>query len=438
MTSNEEATSRKRQRAEAETSSSAPPPKYGSKEYWEQRYAKQFQTLSSSQEKSKTVDDETTSPYHSWYFTYDELRPILLPILLGGREEARNLIVENNNCDDESEEEMEEEDEEASGDEEEGADGTECPKEVKAMKSPKENTPTNGFGALSFFGDKEEKDIEEDEEDVEEEEEDIEEEEEEEEEDEEEEEVERDGLALHGPVSVLEIGCGDVPLGGALAMELKELEDTTGAPASSIVTEIICTDYSQVVVDMMKKQYCKRSAKTHSDGDKKEETESTPQTAAPSWDIGNVPLEFVTADARKMPYADQRFALVIEKGTLDAMLSDNEHGVADCVSIVAECARVVTTGGCIVLISHLNAHTANGVGWLEDVVFAGVRKNGGDDAWAIEVHGNAEVVDDDEDPRVPPGSSGPAVYIIHKKKKELKEEGSAQDEPTIPVKFFSY
>ena len=40
------------------------PPPYGSQEYWENRYA------------------ESVSAGHSWYFTYDELRPLLLPLLL--------------------------------------------------------------------------------------------------------------------------------------------------------------------------------------------------------------------------------------------------------------------------------------------------------------------------------------------------------------------
>ena len=41
------------------------PPPYGTQEYWESRYA------------------ESANAGHSWYFTYDELRPLLLPLLLG-------------------------------------------------------------------------------------------------------------------------------------------------------------------------------------------------------------------------------------------------------------------------------------------------------------------------------------------------------------------
>ena len=79
------------------------PPKYGSKSYWDDRYQQQFLLLaktlktpkepelqrqqqdnitSSSSNINKDHDvapniecsDVTTLPYHSWYFTYDELR----------------------------------------------------------------------------------------------------------------------------------------------------------------------------------------------------------------------------------------------------------------------------------------------------------------------------------------------------------------------------
>jgi len=88
--------------------------------------------------------------------------------------------------------------------------------------------------------------------------------------------------------------------------------------------------------------------------------------------------------------------------------------------------------------------------------------------WEIEVHGHDEEPtdeqdgeDDDEDnsddndddsgkatSRFPPNSAGPAVYIIHKKKrvappsvvKEAAETNGdiAEAQSTIPVRFFTY
>lgn len=85
------------------------------------------------------------------------------------------------------------------------------------------------------------------------------------------------------------------------------------------------------------------------------------------------------------------------------------------------------------VISHLNAHTPKGIGWLEEVVFAGLRAGDPSALWEIEVHGNDEVADEDEE-HAPAGSAGPAVYIIHK----LREATGQPSNSTIPVKFFCY
>lgn len=397
------ANQRKRQKiAEAPSPS---PPNYGSKDYWEQRYAKQFQLLGVPIDQS---GDGLTLPYHSWYFTYDELRPILLPILLGGRHEARMLIekyedAEEGDGDTEEVEEGQEED----GVTEEGED------EERSNDDAKDGEDGDDFETV----DDEDDDVDDEGDEI----------------------GAREGLARNGPISVLEIGCGDVPLGAALALELKELEETTGAKSSSVVTGITCTDYSQVVVDMMQKQYCSQHQaviETADDGDEKDESGADVAALPYDANVGTVPLHFVVADARNLPYPDSSFSMVLEKGTLDAMLSDTDTGVADCVKIVAECARVVSA--CLVLISHLNAHAASGLGWLSDVVFAGLRQHP-NALWDIEVHGNSDIIDSDaDDARIPAGTSGPAVYVIHKRPKVAANEGSAPEKSTIPVKFFSY
>ena len=389
------------------TSTASAPPNYSCQDYWEQRYAKQFLQLNSSNNdtfKNDETTNDTTLPYHSWYFTYDELRPILLPILLGGRKEARMLIDDQNECDEVA---VDEEDEIEVN---ENVDGKE-----EGENSEEEQRTDDDDDENEHHDDKDLDIVDEDTDD----------------ESDEEELVEREGLAESGPVSVLEIGCGDMPLGAALALELKKLEDKTGVTSNSIVTNITCSDYSQVVVQMMQKQFCSSQCLTASSGVE----QSSRVTADGSSDVpltvvnvGKIPLQFVVADARKLPYTDSSFSMVIEKGTLDAMLSDTSTGVADCVKIVAECARVVSR--CVVLVSHLNANTASGLSWLDEVIFAGLKQHP-DVLWEIEVHGNAEVVANGD-------SIGPAVYVIHKTPKPVQETESVQGNATIPVKFFCY
>lgn len=398
-------------------------PQYGSQKYWEERYDKQFQAVQSleSTNTEPTVHDDdsgndSTTPYHSWYFTYDELRPILLPLLLGGREGARSLLLQFQEGDDDEADDIDDEaDELDEKDEDDTAEGTETVSAISEEISTALKDEEDVDDTLDNDDGFEEIDEEDEEDEV---------------------ETERDGLARLGPISILEIGCGDVPLGAGLAMDLKNLEVTTELSSKSIVVNITCTDYSRIVVDMMQRHYRSHNGPTNQlstvmEGD----AEKAESSSASFVDIGNVPLEFAVADARKLQYADNSFALVLEKGTLDAMLSDTDEGVADCVKIVSECARVAS--GCIVLISHLNAHTANGESWLEDIVISGLnQQQRSDTTWEIEVHGNAEI--DDANKRIPPGSSGPAVYVIHKKPKLKGVDDDANQSQKVSIKFFSY
>ena len=59
----------------------------------------------------------------------------------------------------------------------------------------------------------------------------------------------------------------------------------------------------------------------------------------------SVLLKYEVGDARKLSYADSSFELILEKGTMDAMLSDSDVGSENCRLIVAECARLLTVGG---------------------------------------------------------------------------------------------
>ena len=426
---------------------SPPPPKYGSISYWDERYQKQFslvaqQATTTSSSNAPTSDgnrkdddtnlklsngnDVSTLPYHSWYFTYDELRPILLPLLLGERLCPDVLLQPPVNNQSETEEpnardgngiilqdQGERKSDEIQRDDENLDEG-----DNNDHEQVEECDDDDGeWEEVAEEGDDDNEQSDMDDDDV----------------------PVREGLAKDGPVSILEIGCGDVPLGAGLALEFQNLTATTPPPplqstASttdhtddkvdsnlSIISKIICTDYSPVVVDMMNRQY--RTTEL-GDNENAVNPSDVPRLLNQRSDV---PIQFEVVDARQLPYDDSSFHMVLEKGTLDAVLSDTVKGIPDCVQIVSECARV--TRGCIVIVSHLNAHTPNGLGWLEEVVMEGLKKYSVgpmSDAvsWEIEVHGNAEVVVDDDDDNdvdnedknglVPTGANGPAVYVIHK------------------------
>lgn len=287
-----EAKDRKRPRGEADdddqSKSQPPPPSYGSQEYWEERYLKI----------QKVHADEEPTPFHAWYFNYEDLAPLLLPIVLG---EEDDEVGEKG----ETIEESEDEDASNEGEEEEKKSEDDQQAEEKCEEGGDNNSESAEEGEEE--GDEEIDD----------------------ESDAGDEEVtpRRVGLVKNGPISIIEIGCGDVPLGRDLARGVKQLEPETGIKTEQILKKVVCTDYSETVIKAMKEE------QSQEDGTDDRDTSN------------KLPLIYEVADARKLPYADNSFEMVIEKGTLDAMLSDKELGSTNCILIVAECARILSIGG---------------------------------------------------------------------------------------------
>ena len=100
--------------------------------------------------------------------------------------------------------------------------------------------------------------------------------------------------------------------------------------------------------------------------------------------------------------------------------------------------------GVIMVISHLNAHTEEGMEWFNTIVAPGLRMGSVSTKWSIEVHGGEvpEIPEDENkvEEEMSSGYPGPAVYIIHKG--EIMEGVSSitaeTDLPPISLQFFSY
>ena len=385
-----------------------PTPAYGSQEYWEDRYKNKT-------DEETQINEGDPEPYHAWYFKFDDLAPILLPLIVGSADD-----------DDDGEENIEDE----NGDESQKKTPIHNETNSSSQISPQKiDSPNNLEGVDNDVEQKNKNpDVEQIDADNENDGEDsdagsyeeIEGFEVEEIDDEDEDRV---GLAKNGPISVLEVGCGDAPLGQDLASSIQEYGSKNGCDPSKIIQKVVCLDYSKNVIDTMKQE-------------QEQQQEQSKEKA--------IPVHYEVGDARKLCYENESFEVILEKGTLDAMLSDSDgHGQTNCRKIVSECARVLTIGGYIIIISHLNAHVESGLTWLNDVIVPGLRAAGKFE-WLIEVHGNdVEDVDDgteeDEDKQVE--SPGPAVYFITKIRvltQAEASEGSEQALPTIPLKFFSY
>jgi len=251
------------------------------------------------------------------------------------------------------------------------------------------------------------------------------------------------------PRSVLEIGCGDVPLGLNLCTNLLEIQEKTGINAKRAVERIVCFDYSNIAIDMLIKQQKKSREK-----DKDSLKENILQ------------VEYEVHDARALPYKDAEFHVVTDKGTLDAMLSDKETGKKSCIKIISEASRVLAVDGYFLIVSHLNVNSAEGLNWAQEVLLPGLRDGDNVCDWRIEVH-SRDVDDGDEDTNKIVDSSddscnkvdntinsgdnvenseeeehhGPAVYIIRKmdvSEEERQRRKTTHDTSTADMKFFAY
>ena len=441
-----------------------PTPTYGTKEYWEARY--KSHNLPAEEvtvnENNYVLDGVVLSKDalragHEWYFTYDELRPILLPLILGKLD--NEVDGSDYNIDDDEESWIEEEDEDEREEYEEDVQEDEnhtceedniddnkqstCCEKESEHENQKNNDDDAHDDIQKYY----------------------------------------QGDTSIKPKRVLEIGCGDKPLGTALVSDLISMQ------LPMVLGEVTCIDYSEVVV----KSLVEQQKKEKRDDDHNCSTSAKDEDAQhESSDTNQLKPTFQALDARSLPFESNTWDIILEKGTLDAMLSDDDEGLHNCIKIVKEMARLTSEGGAILIVSHLNANEQKGMRWLEDVVFSGLKnefmerkkmKSNNDGkpekdekkefVWSVEVHGgegkfldvNGDEIENPEDDVIP--TYGPAVYVIRKKsvpatvaldlfgkKKEEEEKDNSGEEgmkedisyeekelmemPPVKLEFISY
>jgi hypothetical protein len=427
------------------SSDSTSAPDYGTKSFWEARYkSHRLWTDNSTNARNgkdengeaETVDgggkivdgvhlsSSAIKAGHAWYFSYEELRPLILPLIIGG--DADEVVDATELLEEDGDEGswVEASDGDDEDDEQGSIDGGEQDHDVEDDEQIDQTSSADDASIDPLEA-----------------------------------HLKQQNEEKSTPKLILEIGCGDVPLGSSLTSELNALQSSTGCNARMVVSEVTCIDYSEVVIDSLIKA-------------QKEECNTKEQLKE-----GKHPLIYPTytaVDARSLPYPPNTYSLILEKGTLDALLSHPTEGISNSIAVVKEMARVCAVGGHIFIVSHLNAMEDKGRGWLNEVVLGGLKEERMERKtqlekesktkekeilWSIEVHGgdaqNDEECDngDESDP-----SYGPAVYIIKKrvvessiykeitaKKKKSKgsgdaaeEEGDVTEMPPVKLEFLTY
>lgn len=428
-------------------------PLYGSQDYWDQRYKKNYFSLPNDASEGKEdggvrVSDEEASPGFSWYFNYQELKPLLLPLVLGSNRNDQDEDEDDN--EEWSSEEYEEEDMEGEEEEEEEdiADDVEDVDEEEDDNKDGNSSLGGKVGNAFEHADDSKNENEhtkddsgkhetlvdtaantDDAEDI-------------QQSNDEEDSTEYEIDPNRPPRKVLEIGCGDVPLGEELCKDIVKLGKTYDMDARNIVSSIICFDYVQCCIDVLR--------------DKQEKEVNGTTTGTTN---NRLQVEYKVHDARSLPYKDQEFHVIIDKGTLDAVLSDKLQGKSNCIKILSEAARILSPDeGYILIVSHLNANEPQGMDWLHEVLVPGLSAGCSTCKWKIEVHSNDDVSsekddedENDEETKTREKTSklqeaskfGPAVYIIQKRNSLEPQNGNVSHDKDsfhslVDVQFFGY
>lgn len=191
--------------------------------------------------------------------------------------------------------------------------------------------------------------------------------------------------------SCLEIGCGDRPLLAALMTDPHFLEGTaTGC------------DFAPSVVRSLRKE--------------EREKRELPR------------IKYEEQDARDMTYVSNSIDLVLDKGTIDAMICDPECGEDNAWRIVSEMSRVVRPGGCFVIISHMAPSGDEGDAFIRSALFPALLSQPPTALWGVDVHFAESAAE-----------TGPFVYVVQKTNRRStrgSEKGARQMQ--IPLRLVSY
>lgn len=150
-------------------------------------------------------------------------------------------------------------------------------------------------------------------------------------------------------MAVLEVGCGDSPLITGIHSHFTDSFDLS----------CYAIDYSERIIHFLQS---------------KEEIHDK--------------IEYSVQDARKLSFKESMFDLIVEKGTVDAMLctSNKSTGLENVLNIIKESCRVLTVSGCIMLVSHIQTESEEFELLLQECILPALSNYSDGVVWSIEAH----------------------------------------------------
>jgi SAM-dependent methyltransferase len=179
---------------------------------------------------------------------------------------------------------------------------------------------------------------------------------------------------------VLELGCGDRPL-------IQDFKKFHLEPSS-----LYAIDFSDAVIADLKKS------------------------------PNHIGIHLESMDARKLTFADESFHFIIEKGTIDAMLSAKKQseGLKNANQLVEQAIRTLTKDGVFIIISHIRVDSDEFELLMDEVIMPGLEYKSGVN-WDITVHSVKENGTENENGEVE--AKYGTVYVISSKQRRVTRGG---------------
>ena len=104
---------------------------------------------------------------------------------------------------------------------------------------------------------------------------------------------------------------------------------------------------------------------------------------------GNEKINYISMDARHLIYNDESFELIIDKGTMDAMLSEKQRkkGIENATQMISEMIRVLSSScGTIMIISHIEYDSEEYELFVQDILSPLLLEEKRGVYWKLDIH----------------------------------------------------